>query len=545
MGKYTSESIKNQLYTFFGFEFDYRKKISNYEDLFDSISLGPVFEEICKNLELDPNKLSRHVRNYVLNLISEEITTISLEEKLLIQRFCYLWSDDEDDDSLTDITLEYFNKPTDYFEHYSHEFICDLLDIEVSNQNALKDNIIGQREVHMKLRNQVFSNLPQDYSLKNKYKESLGNIEFSYDTTDYLWHNHSKISGSLYRSVLRSKLNDSDMTLTRQPRFIINKRQNKDDSREFFLNAVEKTTLFLKCLEQQFPDHSPTQELLLFEKDTNMLFLMENSLFFYAANKNHNKPKYSPIGLKILSSFILIDDINIRSYLSTTFYSEPGLFVQLLHRDGYYYFFLFSHILLPLLTKFIRTELTMLVPPIGIKSIENQVHHPQLKSKLIKLYKKDYIYRLYSNPNKPSLTRYRKILSYITRQEHSENLQKPFIELYFKIGNMKDQINQNKKSGDNFNSLIVSEPLKWYRHNQNVIFNDIEGAVKFLATTMSEEFTNRIGLSLSKPTAKPTLEQLVENIDSYYTSLNNDDDVKKAHEKIIAELKNLGWNFKV
>jgi len=544
MEEYISESIKNQLYVFFGFEFNCNKNFLNYDDVFDAITLGSVFEEICTYLELDPDILSKHVKNYVLHLISEEITSISLEEKILMQRFGHLWSDEEeDDDSTVDIVSNYFDNPTDYFELYSHEYLCELLDIEIPACNGHEGNPIVDREINMKLTKRVFSNLPEDYSLKNKYKEILGNIEFSYDATDYHWHSNSRISGSLYRSVLRSKLNDGHMTLTRQPRFIINKQRNKDDSDKFFLNAVNKTNLFLKCLEQQFPVHSPTQELLLFEKDTNMLFLMENSLLSYGANRNYNSPKYSSNGLRILSSFILIEDINIRSYFSKTYYNEAGMYMRFLHHDGFYYFFLFNHILLPLLAMFVRTELALLVSPKGIRRIDSQIHHPQLKSKLIKLYRKDSINRLVNNPNKPSLTQFKNILSCMNRFKDSETVQKQFIELYFKIGDMKNLINQNKKSGENFSSLIVSEPLKWYRRNKNEILKDIKGAVEHLAITMAEEFISRIGLNSTRPAAKPSIEQLIENIDSYYAYLNNQEDVKKAHDKIISELNNRGWNF--
>ena len=52
-----SNSVKDVIYKYFGFEFEYMKGISNYEDVYTSIDLGPIYEEICKYLELDSNKL--------------------------------------------------------------------------------------------------------------------------------------------------------------------------------------------------------------------------------------------------------------------------------------------------------------------------------------------------------------------------------------------------------------------------------------------------------------------------------------------------------
>ncbi|KAA8747236.1 hypothetical protein [Paenibacillus sp. UASWS1643] len=200
--------------------------------------------------------------------------------------------------------------------------------------------------------------------------------------------------------VLHKKLTEGDMTLTRQPHFIINKRQNKDDSKTFFQNAIQKTKWFIETLEQQSTNHPSYEELLLFEKDTNMLFLLEASIFMAAANNNSNQYKYSPDKLKILASFILINDLNIRSYLDAAYYSGVDLLVELEKRDSYNYFFLLNFILVPFLTKFIKKELSSLVPRAFTGASESEDHtlSPILRGKLAKLYKKDFLYRLVKNP---------------------------------------------------------------------------------------------------------------------------------------------------
>ncbi|WP_190945497.1 hypothetical protein [Paenibacillus sp. UASWS1643] len=133
--------------------------------------------------------------NYVLHLIYEDVITISLEEKVLLHKFGYLWSDEYDDDDednfFEGIAAEYFNKPEDFIEYFSLEFLCDLFDISISRDMGSKETRNELRNAEILLTNQIFPGIPVDYSLKEKDIESSGDIEFSYDETDNLWHSYS------------------------------------------------------------------------------------------------------------------------------------------------------------------------------------------------------------------------------------------------------------------------------------------------------------------------------------------------------------------
>ncbi len=256
MEKRRLKSVKNKVSRYFGFKFDHRRKISNYEDVCNSISLGPGFELVCKCLQLNSDILRGHIVDHVLHLIYEDVIAISLEEKVLLRKFGHLWSDenDDDEDSFAGIASEYFDNPEDFIEYFSLNFLCDLFDVSISGDTGSNVTRNKLRTAEISLSNRMFPEIPVDYSLKEKYKESSEDIEFSHDATDYAWHRYSRISGSLYR-ILRKKLNEGEMTLTRQPHFIINQRENKDDSKAFFQNALQKTKWFVEALDQQSADH--------------------------------------------------------------------------------------------------------------------------------------------------------------------------------------------------------------------------------------------------------------------------------------------------
>ncbi len=269
---------------------------------------------------------------------------------------------------------------------------------------------------------------------------------------------------------------------------------------------------------------------------------MEASIFIAAANKNSNQYKYSPDKLKILASFLLIDDLNIRSYFDTAYYSGIDLLVKSKKGDSFKCVFLLNFILIPFLHMFIKKNLSLLIPPTFTGAPEK----PILKGKLEKLRKKDFLCGLVKNPNRSNLTRFRKKLDYIEQCEHSESIYKYFTELYFKVGNMKDRTNSGKKRGQSFNQLLTTEPLKWYKNNRgknnrDKFMRNIGGAIEYLAGEMADDFEDVIGMNSNSFDSKITLEKLIDDLDSYFKRLNNAEEVKMSQDKLLRELNKRGW----
>ena len=539
----SSKSIKEQIYNYFGFEMG--NNISCYDDLFNSIKLGAKFSEICKYLELDADKLSKYVKKYALHMIYEEVIDISLEKKILLENYSYLWfSEDNNDDSdiVEDMSTEYFPDIDYFFEYYSFEYLSDLLNVQFDESDDNKLRLMEELRVREELRKEIFPQISLDGNNKRNDNKSIST------DIDQLWHSSSKISGSLYRNIFSWKLKDDDMTLTRQPSFIINENQDKDDSKKFVQNAIEKTDLFLKSLKKQAKNHSITQELLMFERHTNMLFLLDSATVMAVKQYNRNE-------MKVLSSFILIDDIDIRKCFSSVFFSGNGLSVKFIYGKGYYHFFLLNFMLIPFLIKFIKKKIILFIPPLRTTDI-----NPDIRGKVIELYKREYVYRLVRNPMHKGPIQELKKIDIITNRVNFEDYVGEFFELYSIVRGLKSVLNGKKRSKRHFHANVVTEPILWYRNNkkeqkenenkkgETVSNKDDMDKVAEIIDSLVNDISFVIinyGLKLKYNQSKKkvtSLNKVVKTFHSYFENLE-EAKAKEEYKKFIKEISRLGYKF--
>ncbi|OZQ68293.1 hypothetical protein CA596_25835 [Paenibacillus odorifer] len=451
-----------------------------------------------------------------MHILYEEVTSFSKQELTLIKKHDELWS-------LNNSLIagnEYFEDPNAFIEYYTEQYLYDNINYNLSDVE----------EGRNKLRSDIIKFISPKLVNKKKSSEELGQV----------WHQYSKKSGSLYRNIFDRKFNKGKMTLTRQLNRIVNKAKGKDDSRAFSKYAFESTNLFLRKMTEQASEHDPKEELLMFERDTDML------LIFDAVHKILSSPssklsKYNKKGLKIISSFALIDDYKIRSAFLSAFHRNDGLYSKYIYMQGYKYFFLFNFMLIPFLITFLRNMLCSQVPPLKDSRLINFNVDPSSYDELKRIHIKLSLNKLTKRPRKATLVNNIKIMEYIGKVISTEEYKEVFMSLYSEIKGIRIEVNRDIKDGDNFLSLIDSKFKEWIEDYIEEIRNDTNVAMHWLTKNMADDFMGISRLHMSKE-KKITFKKLVNTFEAYFRKFD-EEEVGEEYIKFLNEIRNRGWDL--
>ncbi|WP_438498487.1 hypothetical protein [Paenibacillus sp. IHBB 3054] len=462
--------------------------------------------------------LSRAVKEYALHILYEEVTSFSKQELTLIEKHDELWS-------LNNSLIagnEYFEDPNAFIEYYTEQYLYDLCNI--------KYNLSDDEEGSNKLRSDITKFISPKLVNKKKSSEELGQV----------WHQYSKKSGSLYRNIFDRKFNKGKMTLTRQLNRIVNKAKGKDDSKVFSKYAFESTDLFLKKMTEQASEHDPKEELNMFERDTDMLLIFD-AVHKILSNPSSKPSKYNKKGLKIISSFALIDDYKIRSAFLLAFHRNDGLHSKYIYMQGYKYFFLFNFMLIPFLIIFLRNMMYSLVPLMKDSRLINLNVDPNSYDELKKIHMKLSLNKLTKRPRKEALVNKIKIMDSVGKIKSTEDYKEVFMSLYSEIKGIRIEVNRNIKDGDNFFSLIDSKSKEWIEENIEEIRNDTNCAMHWLTKNMADDFMEISRLHTNKE-KKITFKKLVNTFEAYFRKFDEEEGGKE-YTKFLNEIRNRGWNL--
>lgn len=198
---------------------------------------------------------------------------------------------------------------------------------------------------------------------------------------------------------------------------------------------------------------------------------------------------------------------------------------------------LLNYGLIPFLIKFIKTELLKIIPKYDYSTFKDTLNDTR---KLIKLYKKEHVYRLVKNPNKYKVTEFQSIISAIKKCEYIDDIETEFSQLYRLVRDTQTFLNKGKKKEKDFNTAVAKGSLKWYRQNKKEIFIDIDENINLFVNKIAEEFLK--GSGIKKSDKKITFYQVLDGIDSYFDGLE-DEDIKQEFIRLINELKSRGWDI--
>ncbi|MBA2877019.1 hypothetical protein HNR63_000046 [Anoxybacillus kamchatkensis] len=127
-----SSKVRNEIYKFLGFEFNKIEPDNlNYSSIIKAINMGIKFEEICTQLSLDPEKVSKYLIKYVLHQLYIYSLTLSSEELKMVDKF-----EDEPIGNTTfeDIIIEeFFSNPKECIDYYSNPLFKNISDLKREN----------------------------------------------------------------------------------------------------------------------------------------------------------------------------------------------------------------------------------------------------------------------------------------------------------------------------------------------------------------------------------------------------------------------------
>jgi hypothetical protein len=347
------EQVQNTFFSDISFDFENSKFDLNF---INSIQLGSAFSKACEILELDINKVKECIFKYILHQLREESLTLSSDELAVLRDY---YDETINGTKLEDIFWdEYFETPSDYMDYYE--------------QALLSMGYAASIEEYQDKKNKIFEKLFNNITYTEYFVNELG--------TNKEWCTVSKKSGNflrIYKDYKKRK---------REP---FNKKPGSDrmkyidkDFRAFVNNTSEYLRL-LEILEESqewYIDHS--EDLLKYERKTGLFFILK--CYMLLKNKGIEGETVPEDYLKILSTFSIIDDLNLKLYLAKLFVKE-GIF-WLSKKDKYAFAKLFEIIIIytPFLKEFIKRKIYSMAPPNLFQVSDTK--NPTLDSVKRKLY---------------------------------------------------------------------------------------------------------------------------------------------------------------
>lgn len=361
--KKLDKTVREKVYETLGFNFVGDKDSLNSNNLFEAIILGETFESFCEWFELDFSTVEFCIKRYVIHQIYQETSTFTIEEKQMMEVF----SEEELlNTTFGDILEEaHFTTPKENLDYFSQE-IRFLYSPKIQS--------------HEKISKRIYKSLDYCGSNENEFYET--------------WGKFSKRSGSFFRLYLDSvkcRPNNNPAPINTQPSKIV--------KIDYFLKSiVEHSHQFIKILSEFDDDYNLSEDILEFERNTNILFLLKVSSLlkqseYYQSIDENAKDHF----FKILSSFIFIDDIQLKLYFTKQFIKIGDFFPFTEGIIGFNKLFWLLFIYLPFLKDFISDKLLENIPNKVLKLTSEEAGQINLKrtvSDIKRLKKKLFLYQL-------------------------------------------------------------------------------------------------------------------------------------------------------
>lgn len=346
------ESIKEQVYQYAGFGFSNSQlsdKELNYENVFKAIDPGPVFNEICEDIELDTNITSEYIKKYVLHLIVQDVTNLKYPSKRTLKK---LKEEEIRGQTIEDIIDEiFFKTPKDLFNTLSY--------IEEDYFTA----------------DQIEAKLYKEYEYVD-WNENILTTE-----SKRKWMGNSKKTGSFYRPYVKYATKKS-----RESQSLVKPFNKITDFDQELLNKQMHFNRFIKALE--LAEFDPSQDVWSFEYSTFLFMLQKISSY---KNIDDLDKEYFPV----LASFLIVGDIRFKLLLMDTIFKNDSFSH---YKNKLSELFLLSFVIIPFFKDFIEYKLMGLIPESVLKS-KSSIDIEYNDMKLVNLKKQLYIYQILKTEN--------------------------------------------------------------------------------------------------------------------------------------------------
>lgn len=227
-----TKKLKEELYKELGFQF--KSNESSYTDILVAIELGEKFKQVCEGLDLEADVVEGYIKKYVLQLILEEATTLSLQELDVARSF----SDEPLFDTTIGQLLEDMQNEMQYV--HSERFQSYL------NDTLKRENIQDIDEESYLLSHNL-----------DEGNESLKNLTYPFTERDH----------TLFPLYFRRFVNKQ------RP---IKPRLDKDFDKESFpSDLLTHYYQFLNLFNVHGNGINPTRDILEMERETDIYFLLK------------------------------------------------------------------------------------------------------------------------------------------------------------------------------------------------------------------------------------------------------------------------------
>lgn len=299
----------------------------NFNDLSKNVLLGATVEATFKELDLDPQMAREFVIRYALHQIKRESVTLSEHEKAQVETYA--------EDSIGNLTLgkllenTHFSDPEDYF---------------LMHGQYISSFPINKVPDFMELAKKIFSGIPYSYD----HLEETKDAGLSYIKS---WNEYSNKLGSFFRLYNECGVIRAKKAISTAP----NNLDGNEKCEKLFGSLIYHYKNYLDMLKCLPSNYDISEDLLLFERNTDLFFLLKvytllkKDNWFESISK-HRQDEY----LKVISSFSIIDDLNLKLYLVERFIEEGSSLSFVETALGFVPFFRLNFLQIPLLKESIK-----------------------------------------------------------------------------------------------------------------------------------------------------------------------------------------------
>ncbi|MEJ9222243.1 hypothetical protein P4H46_29070 [Paenibacillus glucanolyticus] len=324
-----SEKSKQFIYDLFGFRIQLKPGVSyTYDNIINSITIGTVTEKICDRLEIDPILLLKHANRIAFHKLSEEAIDLTEEELTIASK--YAEEPILEDTTFEDVLIRGF------LSDFPNEkgYLLDTFKNHFRKKNGDRLNVDDtQWEIEERRIEKIMDELYE----KNKIIDAMDHV--------YL-----KKGTSLTRIYLEACINYKKPIKTPAGRIV------SADFKPLVANLQEYGQILKEFIGDEF-----TSDLLYFEKETNLFFLIKAYFDLKELGELAKDKKF----IKYYTAFSIIDDIELRNlFLSKYIYEarrENNTYYKsdFTSRIGLCRIFQIIYIVIPFLSEFIKDQVTI------------------------------------------------------------------------------------------------------------------------------------------------------------------------------------------
>ncbi|HDR8065787.1 TPA: hypothetical protein QCY66_004766 [Bacillus cereus] len=346
------EKLKERVYQYAGFGFSNNLLLDqelNYNNVFKAIDLGPEFNRICKDLELDTDIVAEYIKKYTLHLIIQDVKTLKYPN---IRALMKIKNEEIKNQKIEAILNEiFFKTPKDLFNTLSY--------IEgYFTPKQIEDKLYKEYEY-------------EDWNETTLTTESKRK-----------WRENSKKTGSFYQLYVKYATRKSRVAQSLVKHF--DKITNYDQE---LLNKQIHFKRFKKALA--LAEFDPSQDFWLFEYNTYLLMLQKISSYKELQDLDE---KYFPV----LASFLIVGDIRLKLLLVETFFNT---FSWSHFKNKLSNLVLLSVVIIPFFKEYTKNKLMALITESMLTPERKLIDYDSNDIKLIDITKQLYVYQILKTEN--------------------------------------------------------------------------------------------------------------------------------------------------